>query len=310
MRHAIAVDVGGTRLRAAGVSADGQIVALRDCATLAKAGPEAVIGQILDLVNQVREACPDIGFEGIGLCAPGPLDPVAGISISPPTLEGWLDVPLAAIVAERSGLAAKLENDANAAALGEWRHGAGRGTRSMVYVTVSTGIGGGIIADGKLMHGLRGMAGEIGHMTIALGAARCVCGGDGCWEALASGPAFAAKAAALVASGKAPGLAAAASITPENIAMLARKGDRDALLLFSQEARWLGIGIANLLHLYAPERVIIGGGLGQCLDLMGEEIARTIAARAMAPYRDIKVAAAELRGNSGLVGAASLIFET
>ena len=264
-------------------------------------------------VERVRARAAGRRIVGLGVGAPGPLDPIAGISIAPPTLAGWHDVPLARLLQQRLGTPVGVENDANAAALGEWRFGAGRDTRSMVFVTVSTGIGGGVIADGRLLHGRRGLAAEIGHMTIADGSEdACFCGVRGCWESLASGTALGRRAARLAAAGEAPTLlelAGGGPVTSRHVTSAARQGDQAALALLATEARWLGVGIANLLHLYSPERVILGGGVGSCLDLMQAEIERTLRTRAMPPYRDVPVVAAELGANAGLVGAASLVFD-
>lgn len=310
---ALAVDLGGTELRTAIVDRSGELRVLATTATKAKDGPQAVIEQIVAAIDQVRAKAADRPVLGLGVGAPGPLDPVAGVSIGPPTLAGWHDVPLAALLQQRLGIEVRLENDANAAALGEWRFGAGRGTQSMVFVTVSTGIGGGVIADGRLLHGRRGLAAEIGHMTIADGSEdACFCGVRGCWESLASGTALGQRAARLVAAGEAPALhrlAGSGSVTGRHVTTAARQGDPQALALLDGEARWLGIGIVNLLHLYSPERVILGGGVGSCLELMQGEIDRTIRARAMPAYRDVPVVAAQLGGNAGLVGAASLLFQ-
>jgi glucokinase len=310
---ALAVDLGGTELRASIVDRSGEVGAVVTTATKATAGPAAVIEQIVAAIERLSAAAAGRSVLGLGVGAPGPLDPIAGISLGPPTLTGWRDVPLAALLRRRLGLEVRLENDANAAALGEWRFGAGRGTQSMVFVTVSTGIGGGVIADGRLLHGRRGLAAEIGHMTIAGDSEdTCFCGVRGCWESLASGTALGQRAARLAAAGQAPALrrlAGAERVTGRHVTTAARQGDAQALALLASEARWLGIGIVNLLHLYSPERIILGGGVAGCLDLMQGELDCTIRARAMPAYRDVPVVAARLGGNAGLVGAASLLFQ-
>ena len=180
---ALAFDLGGTELRGALVGHGGEVVAHVSEATLSGAGSEAVIGQIITLADKLLKEHPQARVVGIGACAPGPLDPKAGIVIGPPTLAGWHNVPMIDILSRQFGLPVRLENDANAAALGEWRFGAGRGAASMVFVTVSTGIGGGVIADGHIYHGRRGLAAEIGHMTITCEGDRCFCGNVGCFEA-------------------------------------------------------------------------------------------------------------------------------
>jgi glucokinase len=309
---ALAVDLGGTELRTAIVDRSGVIRAFASTATRAKDGPAAVLEQILAAIVEMRAAAPDCPIVGLGIGAPGPLDSLAGISIAPPTLAGWHDVPLAALLTERLGIEVRLENDANVAALGEWRFGAGSGTDSMVFVTVSTGIGGGVIADGRLLHGRRGLAAEIGHMTIAESSEEpCFCGVRGCWESLASGSALDRKAARLAAAGEAPllrELAGTGPVTGRQVTQAARQGDPQAKALLATEARWLGVGIVNLLHLYSPERVVVGGGLGSCLELLQDGIDEVVRARAMPAYRDVPVVPARLGIRAGLVGAASLVF--
>ncbi|UDL93814.1 ROK family protein [Lichenihabitans sp. PAMC28606] len=310
-RRALAIDLGGTDLRVAVVDETGAILAFAATRTDSMGGPEAIFTQIDDLVAGVTWETGSIAIVGVGVAAPGPLDPVAGIVIAPPTLQGWSNVPLAAMLRDRLGLPVAIENDANAAALGEWRFGAGRGTSHMVFVTVSTGIGGGVIADGRLLRGHRGMAAEIGHMTISEQSTDSLFGGaPGAWEALASGTAL-GKRAALRANGGDGAvlrrLAKCSEMTARHVVEAARAGDVLALSLLADEARLLGIGFVNLLHLYSPERLIVGGGLGAALDLMQDGIARTIASRALEAYRTVPVVAAALGHRAGLVGAACLI---
>jgi len=310
-RSALAIDLGGTELRAAVVESTGRVAAFAATPTNAQGGPDAVIAQMEALVATVRAEAPEAEIVGLGVGAPGPLDPEAGVVVDAPTLLGWKNVPLAAILSERLGMMVQLENDANAAALGEWRFGAGRGTQSMVFITVSTGVGGGVIVDGHLLHGRRGLAGEIGHMVVSERPVRCSCGAFGCWEAFASGTALAREANDLVARGDAPALgriAGAGAVTGKHVAEAARQGDSPALKLLDDEARWLGIGLTNLLHLYSPERLILGGGVGTLLPLMQKTIERTIRERAMSAFRDVPVVAAALGRNAGLVGAASLML--
>ena len=311
MGLALAIDLGGTETRAGLVDDEGRIIASAQAPTPATAGPDAVIAVMARLAETVRAAAPGHVPVGLGVGAPGPLDSEAGIAIAPPTLAGWHDVPLARLLAEKTGLEVRIENDANAAALGEWRFGAGAGTQSMVFMTVSTGIGGGVIVDGRLLRGRRGLAGEIGHMTIAEGTERCACGALGCWEALASGTALGRDAERLAAAGKAPALrllAGTGEVTARHVGEAARAGDAAALGLLAHEAHWLGVGMVNLLHLYSPEVIVLGGGVSQLLDIMGGDIERTIRERAMSAYRDTPFVPARLGGHAGLVGAASLVL--
>lgn len=296
MPIAIGIDLGGTELRAAAMDETARILRHARLPTAADAGPAAIVEQMARLVDEVSSGMVPTG---IGIGSPGPLDVAAGTVIHAPMLRGWRDVPLARLVAARTGLPTFLENDANAAALAEWRFGAARGLRHMVYVTVSTGIGGGIIIDGRLLHGHRSLAGEIGHMIVTDAPLRCACGGFGCWEALASGTALGRRATAA-------GLRAEEGVTARLVAERAAAGDDTARRLMAEEARYLGLGFANLLHLYAPQMIVVGGGVSAALPQMAEEIARTVAARVMPAYRDVPLRAAALGTQAGVIGAALL----
>jgi glucokinase len=308
---ALAFDLGGTELRAALVDREGRVMAFDSTPTRSQSGPQSVIGQIEALAAHVRSRISGVTLLGAGIGAPGPLDPVAGIVIAPPTLAGWQEVPLARILQDRFGLPVRLENDANAAALGEWRFGAGRGATSLVFVTVSTGIGGGIIADGRVLHGRRGLAGEIGHMTITDQSEPCFCGAVGCFEAVASGTALGRRATAMTEPKDGSALRTLSrdgDVTGRHVVEAARDGDGLALRLIAEEGRWLGIGFTNLLHLYSPDRIVMGGGVSDGYDLLHGYIEATIRQRAMSAYRDVPVVRARLGRHAGLVGAASLIF--
>ena len=296
MEVAIGIDLGGTELRAAVVAADGRVLAHARTETAALDGPAAVIEQMARLIAQIA---PGHAVTGVGIGSPGALDAVAGVVVHAPTLRGWADVPLAALASARFGLPVRIDNDANVAALAEWRFGAGRGLRHLVYVTVSTGIGGGVIIDGKLLHGRGSLAAEIGHMTITEAPVPCACGGLGCWEAMASGTALGQRATESGVLG---------SVTARDVARLAEAGDAFARRLLSEEARWLGVGFANLLHLYAPEMIVVGGGVSDSLPAMQAEIEAVIRRRAMPAYRDVPVVAAALGQRAGVIGAALLVL--
>jgi glucokinase len=308
---ALAFDLGGTELRGALVERGGRVAARVSAPTMAGAGSEAVIGQIIALAGTLLAEHPQAKVAGIGMCAPGPLDPKAGIVIGPPTLAGWHDVPLIDILNLQFGLPVRLENDANAAALGEWRFGAGRGSGSLVFVTVSTGIGGGVVADGHIYHGRRGLAAEIGHMTITGEGDRCFCGAVGCFEAVASGTALGRRATRLTKPGDGSlirRLSGDGDVSARDVVEAARAGDVSALELIDAEAKWLGIGFTNLLHLYSPDLIVMGGGLANGFDLLAPGIRATVEQRAMPAYRDVPIVPAELGDRAGLIGAASLIL--
>ena len=290
---ALGIDLGGTQLRVAAIDAMGHVARRVAVPTDVAGGPVAIVGQMLRLAEEA------IGDDrqrvvAAGVSAPGPLDSETGTIIDMPTLPGWKDYPLRRVIGENLSMPVILENDGIAAAFGEWKYGAGRGLSHFVYVTVSTGIGGGVVADGRLLRGWRGMAGHVGHMMIAQDGPRCSCGGTGCFEALASGTAFNAAARA---AGYGDAKAAVQA---------ARNGDPLAGAVVAREADLLGYGFASLLCLYSPQRLIVGGGVSQALDVMAPRIHDRIRRLAMPPFCEIDIVAAELGDNAGLAGAAGL----
>lgn len=304
MNHVIAVDLGGTQLRAALVRADGRIVAHERTATMVAEGPAAVVGRMLALIAGVRAALPaGAPLLGVGVGAPGPLDPFTGIVHAPPHLTGWSAVPLRAMVAEATGLRVELGNDANAAALGEWRFGGGRGRSNLVYLTVSTGIGGGVIEGGRLLLGRMGAGYELGFMIMDQV--------DGTiWEDLASGTALAAAAAAAM-----PGrpesrlhqLATPATVTGADVAAAAARGDALASALMEREAHLLGLGFASCLHLFSPDILLVGGSVvlnNPGLLPRAREVAYAHAKVDL--YRQVPIELAELGESAGILGAAAL----
>jgi glucokinase len=295
MDVAIGIDLGGTQLRAAVVSAEGEVLAHASTDTAVQDGPAGVVAQMADLVRRIA---PGHDIRAVGIGSPGPLDAAAGVVVHASTL-GWDDVPLVAMATARLGLPVRLDNDANVAALAEWRFGAGRGLRHMVYVTVSTGIGGGVILDGKLMHGRLSLAAEFGHMVITEAPILCTCGAFGCWEAVAAGPALGQRATELGVWGP---------VTARDVAALAEAGDAEAQRLLGEEARYLGLGFANLLHLYAPEMIVVGGGVSHCLPAMRPGIEAVIRRQAMPAHRDVPIEAAALGQRAGVIGAALLVL--
>jgi glucokinase len=305
---AIGLDLGGTQIRAALVDREGRVLQRRAVATAAAAGPGIVADQLADAAHAVTAGIPHEHLAGVGISSPGPLDAANGRIIWAPTLAGFHDIPITELLANRLGLPVRLENDGIAAALGEWRYGAGRGRQDLVYVTVSTGIGGGVVADGRVLRGRLGMAGHVGHMTIVRDGDVCSCGNRGCWEACASGTAFTRRArqrAKTEATRLGPDIN---EIDARAVFEAARGGDALARELVAEEADLLGTGLANLLHLYSPELVILGGGMANGFDMLHPGIAARVQASAMPSFRGVPIVRAELGDNSGLVGAAALVF--
>jgi glucokinase len=306
---AIGVDLGGTQVRTALMGADGQLLARAADRTDLAGGPRAVVAQIQALVAQVVQGIEPGRIAGVGVSSPGPLDIATGTVLSISTMPGWIDIPLVAWLSEALQRPVRLDNDAVSAAIGEWRHGAGRGLSDLVYVTVSTGIGGGVISGGQVMRGRRGMAAHLGHMTTQPQGETCSCGNQGCWEAQASGTTLGVRARRLAAQRPDSALAAiGAGLQGGHVMDAARAGDALARELVEQEAAELGIGIVNLLHIFSPQKVVIGGGVSAGFDLLAPGIAAQIAQRALPPFRDVPVEPAALGPNAGLVGAASLVL--
>jgi glucokinase len=289
----LGLDLGGTQVRAAIVGREGQILRRAAALTDVRGGPRAITAQMLSLSLEVMGS-DRARVRAAGVSSPGPLDSDSGHTLDLPTLPGWTHFPLRQTLTDKLGLSVIIENDGIAAANGEWKFGAGRGLKHLVYVTVSTGIGGGVVVDNHLMRGRRGMAGHVGHMSIEENGPVCGCGNPGCFEALASGTAF-NKVAQSLGYGNAKPLTEAA-----------RMGDEKALSAVHREALLLGWGFSSLLHLYSPEKLIVGGGVSSAFDLMLPTIKAEVQRRAMPAFRSVQIVTAELGDNAGLIGAASL----
>ncbi|MGE5619223.1 MAG: ROK family protein [Sphingomonadaceae bacterium] len=310
LRHVIAIDVGGTRFRVALATAEGAIEWRTSRPTEAERGPQAVLGSIFEAVDEALAVLGDrSGLLGFGVGVPGPLDPWAGVVHNPPNLPGWDSVPVKDLFEERYGLPTLVGNDANLAAVGEHGFGAGRNCRNMVYVTVSTGIGGGVIADDRLLLGHGGYAGEIGHMTIDLHGPVCHCGNRGCLEVLASGTAIARRARELLRSGAESTLKGLpAEVTAKDVVEAADRGDGVARLIVQEAAVALGVGMVNVAHLFNPRRIIIGGGVSNAGPLLWDPMLETVRTRTMPPnQRDLEIVPAGLGDDAGLLGAVAMV---
>lgn len=304
----IGFDLGGTQVRAALVN-DGEVVKRAAARTDVAGGAEGVMMQFRQLASEVCNPSQFSHVRAVGVSAPGPLDTETGIVDHMPTLPGWEGFPLRTRLADIFDRPAIVENDGIAAAFGEWKHGAGQGLDHLVYVTVSTGIGGGVVVDGRLMHGRRGMGAHVGHFRIAPKGPVCSCGAIGCFEAFAAGTALAKRVRQTAdhnPSGYLGRMAAAGALETRHAVEGARAGDPECLALIREEADLLGVGFTGLVHLFSPQRIIMGGGVSQAFDLLSDGIHQRIRTMAMAPFRDVEVVPAALGDNCGLVGAASL----
>ncbi len=305
-----AIDLGGTKLRAVVADLEGNICGEIIRPSEADEGPDRVIARMIETLEEAASASglPVSGLRAVGVASPGALDLVHGRVFEAPQLPGWDGVPLVQIMSERLGLPVLLENDANAAALGENRFGAGRGTRYLIYLTISTGVGGGIIIDGKVYHGATGAAGELGHMVVWFNGPRCLCGNRGCLEAISSGTGLAWRAQELVDRGEAPGLERIkrerGELDADEIADAARAGDEDARRLFDESGLYLGIALANYINIFNPEMIVPGGGVvAGAADLFldrAEETMRDLARKE--PLRYVRLERAMLGDRSGPLG--------
>lgn len=308
-RYIIAIDLGGSRFRVGLADSSGRLLRRKSYPTRAEEGREAVISRLAQAAREAMHSYPREEILAVGLGAPGPLDPRSGVIFTPPNLPSWRDVPLKALLEEELDLPVYLGNDANLAALGEHRFGAGRGLDHLVYLTVSTGIGAGIIMDGSLLLGQDGLAGEAGHMTIAEGPL-CKCGNVGCLEALASGLAIAQAARERIEAGEESSIPrfSQGEITAEAVEAAARAGDPLAQEVMQKAANYLGIGVVNLVHIFNPQAVIIGGGVSQAGELVFGPVRHAVAQRAMPNFRKVRILPAALADDVGLYGAAALVL--
>ena len=304
-RRLVGVDLGGTLIRAAlatGVATHAEPIR-HD--TPANADPERVLDAV---AAAVREATGGATPDGLAIGIPGPMDPAAGHVYAAPNLHGWVDVPAQRLLEERVGCPVAIRNDAHLAGFAEWIAGAGQGTRHMVFITASTGVGGALVLDGDLFAGIAGTAGEVGHIVADPDGPPCHQGHRGCLEGLASGTAIAARARTRMAGGEASSLAQLGieEVDARAVADAASAGDALAVSLYRDAGRALGHWVGGLLNVLSPEAVVIGGGLinaGELLFAPLREAVRDIAFAA--PQQRCRIVEAALGTDAGLVGAAA-----
>mgnify|MGYP000855441932 CR=1 FL=1 len=313
----IGVDLGGTNIVVGALPFEGgEVHALRSLPTEAVRGAKFVVDRIIAMIEAaIEEVTADGGTRedvaGIGIGSPGPLDRKTGTVINTPNL-GWRNFPLRDLIANAVGLPATLDNDANCATYGEWWLGAGRNVNTLVGLTLGTGIGGGIVLNGEIFHGVSDAAGEIGHMTIDSTGRKCKCGNYGCLEAYASGPAIAARAVEGIEAG-------AASVLPElvrgrledisaaTVYEGAVLGDPYANEVIKETAKFLGAGIANIINVLNPEMVVIAGGVTRAGDHLFEPVRAEVRRRAFrSAEQACQIVPGLLSGVAGVVGAAAV----
>jgi glucokinase len=310
---AIGVDIGGTKIHAAVVGPDGAVIREHRLPTDVNGGPQKVVA---DIIRAVRK---DLGvdlsaIEAVGVGLAGQIDAATGVVHSSPNLK-WTDFPFGQRLQQGLGVAVAVENDVTTAAWGEWRHGAGRDIDDLLVLYVGTGVGGGVVSDGSLLAGDRGLAGEVGHMTIVAGGRPCSCPNRGCLEAYVGGWAIAERAVEAVAANPEAGrglldLARGEVLTARLVAEAADAGDELALELMYDTGQHLGAGLTGLIHIFNPARVILGGGVidgSPGLVAAAEAVARASAIPAYTA--GLVVRRSELAGNAGVIGSASMALE-
>ena len=312
----LAIDLGGTKIITAIIN-NGQVIAEERCLTLADEGPQSVINRLLSSVGYILSLknIEPSQLDSISLAAAGAIDLERGLVTSSPHLPDWHDVPLRDMVREKYRLNTFLLNDASAAALGEHRFGVGRGVNNLILLTVGTGIGGGIIINGRLYNGPCGSAGEMGHMTIDVNGLSCECGNIGCLETLASGTAMAREAKKRITQGERSSLVEIVAgkiedITAEKIGVAARAGDSLALDIITEAGNYLGVGMVNLVNIFNPEMLIVGGGVAKIGDLLLDPARQVVKERAFQiSAQAVRIVPAQLADEAGVYGATAFALE-
>ncbi|HJQ31308.1 MAG TPA: ROK family protein [Pyrinomonadaceae bacterium] len=303
-----AIDIGGTKIALGLSDLEGRPrLPFRRFPTDVARGPHRILEQALDeLERMAGETGARVAAVGCG-CG-GPLSRRRGLILSPANLPGWDEFPIVDLISERLRVPVELDNDANAAALAEHEYGAGQGAESMVYMTISTGIGGGVILGGRLIHGVGDAAGEVGHMIVKPEGAPCGCGARGCLETICSGTSIARRAAERLSNGAQSssllGGGSLKEITAKAVADAARAGDRVASEVWDETIEYLALGVGNVIAAFAPEAVVLGGGVSTAGEQLLEPLRRRVNESVkIAPVDEIRIVQAALGGDSGVYGA-------
>lgn len=315
-RPVIGIDLGGTKILAAVVAPGGKIRGRAKTKTRRESGPAAVIARMVDCA---RKALHDAGLResdvaAIGVGAPGPLDPDTGVILDTPNL-GWKRVPLAQKLKRAFQIPVFIDNDVNVGTLGEFLYGAARGSRHAVGVFVGTGIGGGVILDGKIYHGFNKNAGEVGHMVLLADGPRCGCGRKGCYEALASRTAIMRDIVHQARAGKGQRrtrelFLGKKPVSSNDLRKCVKRGDAMVIRTLGRAARYLGIGLGSLINLFSPEIIVLGGGVPEALGVAFLERTRTYALRYALPKagQRVRIVRAALGDDAGVLGAAAMAW--
>lgn len=301
----VTVDIGGTHIRAATFQHN-STSPIKHRRTVTRSRDSTVYDRVL---ASIKSVWPDTGeVKAIGVASPGPLDPRTGVILATPNIPEWHNFPLGAKLADHFGIPVYLDNDANLAALGEWRYGAGQGHHDVLYLTISTGIGGGVINHDHLLQGYHGLAAELGHVNVLPNGPICSCGKPGHLEALASGPAIVNYINEQLATGAQSILKSHATLTAEKVAEAAGDGDALAIAAYARAGYYLGLAISSFLHIFDPSIVILGGGVSKSGYLLFNPLNASLHQNVFNPryLEKLTITTAALGDDAGLLGALAL----
>ena len=316
MKKVLAFDLGGTKFAFGVVAENGEVLGSDKIETLAKQGPDQAIQRVNVAAQSLLQKLNIKPTEliGIGIASPGPLDIAKGCVDGSPNLPGWSGYSIEKGLSSFFNLPARIDNDANAAALGEYKFGAGKNKKNMVYITVSTGIGGGVIVDGRLMRGANGNAAELGHLTLNINGPACPCGANGCFEMYASGTAIARRTREAIQAGAQSQIidlaGRAEAITTHHILTALQKNDALAQKIWNETTEYLGRGLAVVINTFNPELIVVGGGVTAAGDLLFTPVREKALRYAFPRLAAVcSIVPAGLGSNVGVVGAAACAFE-
>lgn len=307
----LGIDLGGTKTEAAVVDKYGNILRAKRILTLGEDGQEKVLNRICSLIDKVIDEAnlKSDEISGIGVGVPGAVNHSNGSIYFLTNLPGWTNFPIKDFFKSKYNIPVTINNDANAAALAEYIFGSGIGVKHMIYLTVSTGIGGGLIVNGCLLNGAWGAAGEVGHMILDINGDECNCGNRGCWETISSGTAIAKKIINRIKAGEkslVTELAPINNIRAEHVFRAREMGDKISIEVTDQAMDFLGLGVANLVNVINPEKVIIGGGIAKVGDLLFARVRERVQKMAYGPASKVQIHPAHLGSKTGVIGAAAL----
>ncbi len=308
----IGIDVGGTNVKIALVDEKGSILYSNSVPTRAEMGYEYTVNNIKQAIRDLINETKATKIEGIGFDFPGQIDYKNGVVRLAPNIPGWVNIPIAKIIEDEFKIPTRIDNDVHCAALGELKFGAGKDCENFICMTVGTGIGSGIVINGKLVRGASNAAGELGHIKLQMhDGPICGCGDYGCLEAFASGPSIVKMATEYIMSGKSTKfreMASGGEITPFIVAEAAKQGDPVAKRIFTIMGEYIGFGLTSVVNLLNPEKIIIGGGVADAGDILLDPIKETIKKRAMVVAGSaVEVVPAQLGNTAGVIGASLLI---